>query len=535
MISENIKHPKITGALAGVLVFALLLLIYHEPLGNLVLWTMKGIAWIRIAKMWLHLILYLAVMAAVAALCGMGLYRLLPRLQLMRISLKAEQAELDLEKQACTDYLDLYSMELVYCLERIADQIDRTVIFEDIDRFQPEKCIEIFTRLREINYLVNLRLDKQNYIRFVFVINDDVVSGMEHAKFFDYILPVIPSINKKTSEIIFTDNLRKVNKSIAGFLKNIGQEHCAEHLSRLDQYDTTGIVHCIAPYIKDFRLQYAILNDYGLMAEQYFLNNSRGAERDDAEQILAFAVYKNIWPEDYRKFWQGENNILFEEVKNEGKDDKDKRKKDEFSGLRDILVGGENPFLNIRSLYYVGFSEDNMIERHGNIWYGEYEITEKIRLIEEIQKEDRRIIDELREFCASEKLTDSGDERQILVSAIRCMLRCEVKETKWFFAKRDIIMCLEVLSELEETEYITFLSWAKEEAWAKDADRDGIFNVYKCCCDMENLIYRQDLSMKMVDVFCQGVNDEERYSNKILHVEGNRVDLGEKISKTHKC
>ena len=78
------------------------------------------------------------------------------------IAVKSDNTEINIERSACEDYLDLYATELIYCLEQIADKVDRTVVFEDMDRLNQKDCIEVFSRLREINYMLNQRLQGEN-------------------------------------------------------------------------------------------------------------------------------------------------------------------------------------------------------------------------------------------------------------------------------------------------------------------------------------------------------------------------------------
>ena len=80
-------------------------------------------------------------------------------MHLRKISLKSENAELEVEREDDKDYLDQYSMELVYCLEQTAKKIGHTVVFEDMDRFNAGG---IFERLREVNTLANIQLQKEN-------------------------------------------------------------------------------------------------------------------------------------------------------------------------------------------------------------------------------------------------------------------------------------------------------------------------------------------------------------------------------------
>ncbi len=74
------------------------------------------------------------------------------------------------------------------------------IIFEDIDRFDR---IEVFERLREINLLVNARLrnrkSETKVVRFFYLLRDDVFQSKDRAKFFDYILPIVPVLDSSNS------------------------------------------------------------------------------------------------------------------------------------------------------------------------------------------------------------------------------------------------------------------------------------------------------------------------------------------------
>lgn len=97
--------------------------------------------------------------------------------------------------------------------------------------------LQIFTRLREINYLVNLRLAQSNkHIRFVYAISDERLCKVEHYKFFDYILPIIPYLNQKSVEVVLEERLMKINRS----------------LGRSKSGRMVDIVRKVSPHLKHF-------------------------------------------------------------------------------------------------------------------------------------------------------------------------------------------------------------------------------------------------------------------------------------------
>ncbi len=82
------------------------------------------------------------------------------------------------------------------------------IVFEDMDRFNVNS---IFERLREVNTLVNIRLQKDNkkIIRFFYLLRDDIFVSKDRTKFFDYIIPVVPVLDSSNSYDQFLDLLKK--------------------------------------------------------------------------------------------------------------------------------------------------------------------------------------------------------------------------------------------------------------------------------------------------------------------------------------
>ena len=63
--------------------------------------------------------------------------------------------------------------------------------------------ITIFTKLRELNFLVNSHLKIKNddrVVRFVYMLRDGLFVSKNRTKFFDFVLPIVPIIDSKNSE-----------------------------------------------------------------------------------------------------------------------------------------------------------------------------------------------------------------------------------------------------------------------------------------------------------------------------------------------
>ena len=117
--------------------------------------------------------------------------------------------EIEIFSENENSYFDKYLNEVLYLFEN-AD-ID-VFVFEDIDRFDN---VTIFERLREINTLVNIRLDGKKTVRFFYLLRDELFSNKDRTKFFDYILPVVPvvdssnSYNKLKEYLLYADMYQK--------------------------------------------------------------------------------------------------------------------------------------------------------------------------------------------------------------------------------------------------------------------------------------------------------------------------------------
>ena len=90
--------------------------------------------------------------------------------------------EIEIFEESDDSYFDKYLNEVLYLFENVdADAI----VFEDMDRFNANK---IFERLREVNTLANIQLQKESkkILRFFYLLRDDIFISKDRTKFFDY-------------------------------------------------------------------------------------------------------------------------------------------------------------------------------------------------------------------------------------------------------------------------------------------------------------------------------------------------------------
>ena len=158
--------------------------------------------------------------------------------------------------------------EILYFFERSPVEI---VFFQDLDRF---KKSEIFIKLREINSLINNYepIKKRRKITFIYAVCDDIFKENERAKFFDFIIPVIPVINYTSSSSKLLSKLKHdINKN---------------KLSK-------DFIDDVSLFLNDYRTIKSIFNEYQIY------KSILGGQLEGYDNLLAMMIYKNIEPTDF--------------------------------------------------------------------------------------------------------------------------------------------------------------------------------------------------------------------------------------------
>ncbi|WP_286761871.1 hypothetical protein [Salegentibacter sp. UBA1130] len=164
-----------------------------------------------------------------------------------------------IDKSILNNHLD----EILYFFE-VTDY--NVVIIEDLDRFEQT---EIFTKLREINLLINNSKSINRTVTFIYAIRDEMFKDKDRTKFFDFIIPVIPVINYSNSNEQLTRALEKFDYSLS-----------------------TELIDQVAFYVDDMRLLYNIVNEFHIYFQKF-----KGEKYQN--KLFAIIVYKNIYPEDF--------------------------------------------------------------------------------------------------------------------------------------------------------------------------------------------------------------------------------------------
>lgn len=251
--------------------------------------------------------------------------------------------------------------ELVYFFETT----DYNVVFiEDLDRFNSTK---IFVKLRELNTILNNYELIKRRIVFVYAIRDDIFKNEERTKFFDFIIPVIPIINRTNSGEVFRDKLMVKEQSDGT------QKSSLFNIS-------SSYINLISPFVEDMRVLTNICNEFII-----YKNTLKGVNLND-EEMFSMMIFKSLYPKEFSDL-EAEKGIVKQALKDKKAFIESKQmeidtkrvelehilnsiEKDIFNSIRDVkaaflnyLVGAKVPFhycyINGNNYYYESIMQEN--------------------------------------------------------------------------------------------------------------------------------------------------------------------------------
>ena len=262
-----------------------------------------------------------------------------------KLNLQGNEIEVFAESE--DSYFDKYLNEVLYLFENADADV---IVFEDMDRFNANK---IFERLREVNTLANIQLQKENkkVLRFFYLLRDDIFVSKDRTKFFDYIIPIVPVIDGSNSYDQFISHLKK---------------------GRIFEKFNESFLQGLSLYIDDMRLLKNIYNEFVI----YF--NRLNITELDCNKMLAIIAYKNLFPRDFADLqlnqgfvytlFNNKEQFIAEETKklnnriSEKKHQIDMANKEHFKTIEEITTF----FDTKRSVNYYGgrgnLSDENQIE-----------------------------------------------------------------------------------------------------------------------------------------------------------------------------
>ena len=217
-------------------------------------------------------------------------------------NLKLDNATIELEEKKNVSIMNRYLDEIIYLFQEKKYDV---VIFEDIDRFENT---HIFTKLRELNLILNQSEEVGRRIVFLYALKDDIFANAEErTKFFDYIVPVIPFVNVSNSGDLFR--------------RKIANLHIPEAEVR------SSFITDISAFVNDMRVLTNVVNEFDLYRNLL-------DKKLNKEKLLAMILYKNLYPTDFSLLHQNKG-VVYETFMSAGIL-KDEIKIDDWKRLEEI-------------------------------------------------------------------------------------------------------------------------------------------------------------------------------------------------------
>ena len=192
-------------------------------------------------------------------------------------NLTLDKATLEFEEKKNVSIMNRYLDEILYLFQ---EKKYNVVIFEDIDRFENT---HIFTKLRELNLILNQSEEIGRRIIFLYALKDDIFANAEErTKFFDYIVPVIPFVNASNSGDLFR---RKISDL---------------HIPEAEV--SSSFITDISVFVNDMRVLTNVVNEFDLYRNLL-------DKKLKKEKLLAMILYKNLYPTDFSLLHQNKGVV----------------------------------------------------------------------------------------------------------------------------------------------------------------------------------------------------------------------------------
>lgn len=267
-----------------------------------------------------------------------AMYSLSKNFGINKIVIKAFDNEVELGKTEDTSIFYKHLDEILYFFKKTNYNV---VFFEDIDRFEKIN-IELFTKLRELNGLLNQSKEINRDIKFVYAVKDDLFEEKEEneeksnkeshklrTKFFDLIIPIIPVVNFSNSKTFLKkkiwDNFLELEyeEKISNLLKEVEKlkkdnvalpisyedekervSHQIENKVRIienlenDKKMILNYLNKYAIFINDMRLLNNIVNEFIVFRNNI---NTKGVSNENLNdaKLVGYIIYKNLYPKDF--------------------------------------------------------------------------------------------------------------------------------------------------------------------------------------------------------------------------------------------
>lgn len=226
---------------------------------------------------------WLSILLLLIAFSGIGIFskliiQLFSNSKINKVNIKGELELGDnINKSVFNEHLE----EILYFFERTDYNV---VIIEDLDRFDNT---DIFSKLREINTLLNNSKPIGREINFIYAVGDNLIKDKkERVKFFEYIIPIIPFINSSNAR----EQLRTLIKE-SGLDQDIfTKEFTSDVITFIDDIDMRLLINIFHEFVI-----------YRQALKPEFVKKP--------EELFSIVTYKNLEPGDFNKLNSKEGKL----------------------------------------------------------------------------------------------------------------------------------------------------------------------------------------------------------------------------------
>lgn len=253
--------------------------LFGRPVNTAGATSLFGLNWVK------YFLLAFSALLLFFILLWMLHYRKLRKIKYKDLEADIYQRDEKNESKQVTNLINKFIDEVLYFFECV--DID-LVIFEDLDRLP---TTEIFVKLRELNTIINSSAKRAKKVTFLYAVKDELFkTDEERAKFFEFILSVVPVINPVTTKSEMENKLDELTK------KNKEMQLSGK------------LIKGISIYIPDMRILNNTFNDYVMMFHKIFedINAGKNLKTDN---LFALCLYKNLFPYDYALLEKNEGLI----------------------------------------------------------------------------------------------------------------------------------------------------------------------------------------------------------------------------------
>ena len=241
---------------------------------SFMVWTniySKYVFWLKNYSWWLFLLRIIAWIIPVCFIC-FGLLSIINKILSLNIKLGDLNLELKLDRSTENPIMS----NLSYIKRALTIAKVKFVVFEDLDRFN---FPNIFDKLRDLNINLNENID----VIFIYEVRDDLFSASNKGKFFDIAIPIVPFVSYESSG----EELRKMFKT-----------------TPINDSITYEFISNIAVYVNDVRILKNAFNNFCI----YY--NGLNIDSIDCQKLFSFMLYKELFPNDFYKL-QSNEGILY--------------------------------------------------------------------------------------------------------------------------------------------------------------------------------------------------------------------------------